>query len=88
LAGFQVITYGRFWVFTEDWEMLQAYRSWKLEYGDKWEEGFRQRFETEMIEHRDTHFYVGTIHQHPGSWIIVGLFYPPISQVTESMFTV
>ena len=30
-----------------------------------------------MIEKFDTHFYVGTVHQHPKSWIIVGLFYPP-----------
>ena len=42
-----------------------------------WEAKFRQRFETEMIQKNDTHFFVGTIHQHPGSWIIVGLFYPP-----------
>jgi len=30
-----------------------------------------------MIEKNDSHFFVGTIHQDPGSWIIVGLFYPP-----------
>ena len=30
-----------------------------------------------MIQKNDTHFFVGTVHQHPGSWIIVGLFYPP-----------
>lgn len=29
-----------------------------------------------MIGVKDTHFYVGTIHQHPKEWIIVGLFYP------------
>lgn len=44
---------------------------------DDWETPFRQRYETEMIEKNDTHFYVGTIHQHPRTWIIVGLFYPP-----------
>jgi hypothetical protein len=60
-----------------DWEMAEAWRSWKFEYGDKWEEKFRQRFEKEMIEKYDTHFFVGTIHQYPGTWIIVGLFYPP-----------
>jgi hypothetical protein len=69
-----------------DWEMLQAYRSWKREYGDKWEEKFRQRFQTEMIQQRDTHFYVGTIHQHPGSWIIVGLFYPPFGDGQHDLF--
>ena len=33
--------------------------------------------ENEMINKYDTHFYVGTVHQHPDAWIIVGLFYPP-----------
>jgi hypothetical protein len=60
-----------------DWEMAEAWRSWRLQYGDGWEEKFRQRFEREMIEKYDTHFFVGTVHQHPGTWIIVGLFYPP-----------
>jgi hypothetical protein len=61
-----------------DWEMAEAFRQWRQKYGDKWEGAFRQKFETEMIKERDTHFYVGTIHQHPGAWIIVGLFYPPL----------
>jgi hypothetical protein len=60
-----------------DWEMGQLWRQWRDKYGDGWEEKFRQRYETEMINDRDTHFYVGTVHQHPASWIIVGLFYPP-----------
>jgi|ERR1700722_2965348 len=60
-----------------DWEMGESWRQWKQRYGDGWEAKFRQRYETEMIEKLDTHFYVGTIHQHPHIWIIVGLFYPP-----------
>jgi len=60
-----------------DWEMAEAYRRWRDQYGEQWEEKFRQKFETEMINKFDTHFFVGTVHQHPGSWIIVGLFYPP-----------
>jgi hypothetical protein len=68
-----------------DWEMGQAYRAWRKEYGDDWEAKFRQRFETEMIEKNDTHFFVGTMHQNPGSWIIVGLFYPPRPK-TEDLF--
>lgn len=60
-----------------DWEMGQAYRRWRETYGDLgWEEKFRQRFEFEMQTRFDTHFYVGTVNQHPGSWIVVGLFYP------------
>ena len=60
-----------------DWEMGEAYRRWRRDYGDAWEAAFRNRFEKEMIEKFDTHFFVGTVHQYPASWIIVGLFYPP-----------
>jgi hypothetical protein len=60
-----------------DWEMGQSYRDWRRKYGDRWEAMFRQRYEREMIEKNDTHFFVGNIHQHPDNWLIVGLFYPP-----------
>ena len=61
-----------------DWEMGQAYRSWRRQYGDNWEQKFRQKFETDMMSRYDTHFYVGTVHRYPRNWIIVGLFYPPL----------
>lgn len=60
-----------------DWEMGESWRKWKRDYGNDWESKFRQRYEKDMIEKNDTHFYVGTIHQHPHTWIIIGLFYPP-----------
>ena len=60
-----------------DWEMGQSYRSWATKYGDKWEEKFRLRYETEVIQKFDTHFYVGTVASHPNRWIVIGLFYPP-----------
>jgi hypothetical protein len=69
-----------------DWEMGEAWRQWSIKYGGTWEEKFRQRFEREMIEKFDTHFFVGTIHQHPGTWIIVGLFYPPRSAKGPGLF--
>lgn len=59
-----------------DWEMCQAYRKWRTQYGPQWEGKFREKFEGDMIEKNDTHFYVGTLHGHPATWIIVGLFYP------------
>jgi len=58
-----------------DWEMGQSYRRWSRAYPD-WEVAFHQRYEREMIERFDTHFFVGTVHQHPNSWIIIGLFWP------------
>ncbi len=60
-----------------DWEMGQSYRKWSRHYGAEWEAKFRQKYERDMIERFDTHFFVGTVHQHPNRWIIVGLFYPP-----------
>lgn len=59
-----------------DWEMGQSYRKWKNEYGDDWERAFHQKYEEEMIHKNDTHFFVGNMHQHPASWLVVGLWYP------------
>lgn len=66
-----------------DWEMGEAWRRWRDKYRSGWEVKFRQRFETEMIEKKDTHFFVGTVHRHPNRWIIVGLFYPPKTQQSD-----
>ena len=66
-----------------DWEMSQSYRSWRATYGGGWQEKFIQKYETEMIERFDTHFYAGTVHQHPNSWILVGLWYPPKADESE-----
>ena len=60
-----------------DWELGQAYRQWRKRYKDDWEWRLIERFETEMILKYDTHFFVGTVHGHPHTWIIIGLFYPP-----------
>ena len=57
-----------------DWEMGQAYRRWRSQYGDNWEQPSRSRFE---ISKNDTHLFVGNLQQFPTSWIVVGLFYPP-----------
>lgn len=69
-----------------DWEMGQAWRRWKQQYGQEWEAKFRQRFEGDMLNRFDTHFIVGTIHGHPQTWIIIGLFYPPKSRNTLPLF--
>ena len=60
-----------------DWELGAAYRRWRRDYGEaEWEEKFLERFEHDMIEKNDTHFFVGTLKAFPATWIIVGLFYP------------
>jgi abortive infection bacteriophage resistance protein len=65
-----------------DWEMGQSWRKWRDKYGADWEGKFREKYEDEMIDRRDTHFYVGTMQGHPKVWIIVGLFYPPFPETT------
>jgi len=69
-----------------DWEMSESWREWRTRYGLQWETKFRERFEKDMIERFDTHFFVGTLHQHPNRWIVVGLFYPPKSTRGDTLF--
>jgi hypothetical protein len=45
----------------------------------------RERFETAMIEKKDTHFCMGSLHQFPNAWIVVGLIYTP-HETTRDMF--
>jgi hypothetical protein len=66
-----------------DWEVGQSYRSWRRTYGPRWEQKFREKYEQQLIDRCELHFYVGTLHQFPSSWIIVGLFYPPKSAISD-----
>lgn len=59
-----------------DWEISEAYRTFRNKYGKDWESKLRDKFENGMINKCDTYFYVGTIHGHPNAWIVIGLFYP------------
>jgi hypothetical protein len=59
-----------------DWEMGASWWWWSRQYSD-WKIPFRQKYERDMMERSDTHFFVGTTRPHPNAWIIVGLFYPP-----------
>jgi hypothetical protein len=56
----------------------EAYRRWRVQYGQNWQQAFRNKFEREMMQKFDTHFFVGNQHQAPTAWIIVGLCYPPM----------
>lgn len=61
-----------------DWEMAQSWRDWRRVYGNGWEEKFRERYESDMISKKDTHFFVGTHHRFK-TWMIIGVFYPPVT---------
>lgn len=59
-----------------DWEIAQAYRSWRQIYGDRWPEMMHQKFAVELPS-KDLQFFVGTMKKRPRTWMIVGLYYPP-----------
>lgn len=67
-----------------DWEMGQSYRAWNRKYGNGWEEKFREKYERDLVQKCDLHFFVGNLHQHPGTWIVVGLFYPPLRKSSKT----
>lgn len=59
-----------------DWEVGELYRNCRADHGAGWEAPFRARIE-DLVGSGALHFYVGTVHRHPDTWIIVGLYYPP-----------
>lgn len=63
-----------------DWEIGAAYRNWKRDYGEKWEEALRQKFERELPA-SDLHLVVGNSAGHRGNFMIIGLVRPPRPKV-------
>jgi hypothetical protein len=60
-----------------DWEMGALYLNCVRKHRQNWEGVFRDTYERKVINEWDTHFYVGTVSDHPNNWIIVGIFRPP-----------
>jgi len=59
-----------------DWEIAQFYRRVQ-HYGD-WRARMRKRWLDEVCSaDRDTAFFVGNMHQHPRSFLILGVWWPP-----------
>lgn len=63
----------------EDWELGWLY--WRMRDDGKTEaeaaESVRRRFFEDICAPRnDTHFFVGTVKDHPNTWIVLGAFYP------------
>lgn len=63
-----------------DWELGQSYRRWSRSNPSRWEEMIRQKYERDLPA-RDLHLVVGTLAAHPKTFVIIGLVYPPRSQV-------
>jgi hypothetical protein len=59
-----------------DWEIAQFYRRVRS-YSD-WHGRMRKRWLDEVCgADRDTAFFVGNMHQHPASFLILGVWWPP-----------
>jgi len=59
-----------------DWEIVGTYR--KVRNHPNWQEKVRQRWLGELCSpSRDTAFFVGNQHQHPGSFLVLGVWWPP-----------
>jgi hypothetical protein len=66
-----------------DWELAQSYRAWRDKYTEPvLLEKIRQRFLEEMCgEKKDTIFFAGTMHRYPTQFLVLGVFWPPKSEL-------
>jgi hypothetical protein len=59
-----------------DWEISQFYR--RVRHFDDWRDRMRKRWVDEVCgAERDTAFFVGSMHQYPRSFLILGVWWPP-----------
>lgn len=75
-------------IMCEDWELLQAYRSYSSRYDGPeitWRK-LRERFFDLLVKERDLHFIVGTHSRFP-TWMIIGLYYPPMEMERSKNLT-
>lgn len=62
-----------------DWEIAAAWRSWRHDYGSHdAAERVRQKWLNELAgAEKDCVFFVGNQHQHPESFLVLGVYWPP-----------
>lgn len=58
-----------------DWEALALWRH--VRHHADWQERMRLKFEHEMWERRDSVLFVGNQEEHPNSFLVLGVFWPP-----------
>jgi hypothetical protein len=59
-----------------DWEIAQLYR--QVQHQDNWQNRLSQKWIGELCAPgRDTAFIVGNMHQHPRSFLVLGVWWPP-----------
>jgi hypothetical protein len=62
-----------------DWEILALWRRVRGE--PDWKERMRRRFEDDMWKGKDSVLFVGNQEQHPISFLVLGVFWPPAGPV-------
>lgn len=61
-----------------DWELGQAYRSWRIERGEAGAlDGIKDKWLAQLAGgDKDTMFYVGSVRKHPASFCVLGVYWP------------
>jgi hypothetical protein len=60
-----------------DWEISAAYRKWRRNYPTDFIERIRHKWLNQLCGgDRDPQFFVGNMHQHPQSFLVLGVFWP------------
>jgi len=61
-----------------DWEIGQAFRSWRRTYGEKQAlKHIRSRWLDEICSSaNNTHIFAGNMHQYPEGFLVLGMYYP------------
>ena len=72
-----------------DWEVGALF--WRcVDNGDSHQDAaakVKDKFLSEICgPDKDTYFYVGTVHGHPRSWIVLGTFYPKVEKSQPKLF--
>lgn len=58
-----------------DWEVVSLWRHVRQQ--PDWEDAMRTKFEKQMWVGRDTVLFVGNMEEHPSSFLVLGVFWPP-----------
>ena len=58
-----------------DWEVAALWR--RVRRRANWEAAMKVRFERDLWQGRDTLLFVGNQEQHPISFLVLGVFWPP-----------
>ena len=62
-----------------DWEVMESYRKWRADRHSLPEDKLRLKYQDQLTQERDLHLLLGApLQQHRfGSFLVVGVFYPP-----------